>query len=122
MNLSEPLHVTNHVRKGGVLSSYLFAGYLDDLFLELNNIKAWCYMVEILLTDLMFADDICVFWPSVRGLQSIAYLLCVKLVQNRMKLFSTAAKLFVWYLRLRRKNARHPLLTTGSGFTKSKIC
>jgi len=31
-------------------------------------------MVEIcaiLLNDLMFADDICVFWPSVRGLQSI---------------------------------------------------
>jgi len=63
MNLSEPLHVTDHVRKGGVLSSYLFAAYLDDLFLELNNIKAgcYCYMVEILLNDLMFADDICVF-------------------------------------------------------------
>jgi len=28
-------------------------------------------MVEILLSDLMFADDICVFWPSVRGLQNI---------------------------------------------------
>ena len=28
-------------------------------------------MVEILLNDLMFADDICVFCPSVRGLQSI---------------------------------------------------
>jgi len=25
MNLSEPLHVTNQVRKGEVLSSYLFA-------------------------------------------------------------------------------------------------
>jgi len=43
------------------LSSYLFAVYLDDLFLELNNIKDGCYMVEILLNDLMFADDICVF-------------------------------------------------------------
>jgi len=71
MNLFEPLHVANQVRKGGVLSPYLFAVYLDDLFLELNNIKAGCYMVEILLNDLMFADDICVFWPSVRGLQSI---------------------------------------------------
>jgi len=42
MNLSEPLHVTNQVRKRGVLSPYLFAVYLDDLFLELNNIKAEC--------------------------------------------------------------------------------
>jgi len=61
MNLSEPLHVTNKVRKRGVLSPYLFAVYLDDIFLELSNIKAGCYMVEILLNDLMFADDICVF-------------------------------------------------------------
>jgi len=61
MNLSERLHVANQVRKGGVLSPYLFAVYLDDLFLELNDIKAGCYMVEILLNGLMFADDICVF-------------------------------------------------------------
>jgi len=71
MNLSEPLHVTNQVRKGEVLSSYLFSVYSDDLFLELNNIKSGCHMVEILLYDLMFAEDIYVFWPSVRGLQSI---------------------------------------------------
>jgi len=61
MNLSEPLHVTNQVRKGGVLSSRLFVVYLDYLFLELNNIKSGWYMVEILLNDLMFADDIYVF-------------------------------------------------------------
>jgi len=59
--LSEPLHITKRVRKGGVLSPYLFAVYLDVLFLKLNNIKAGCNIVEILLNDLMFADDICVF-------------------------------------------------------------
>ena len=73
MNLSEPLHVTNQVRKGGVLSSQMFVVYLVDLFLELNNIKSGCCMVEILLNDLMFANDIYVFWPSVRGLQSRLY-------------------------------------------------
>ena len=61
VNLSEPFHVTNHVRKGGILSSYLLAVYLDDLFLEPTNIKGECYMVEILLNRLMFADDMCVF-------------------------------------------------------------
>ena len=71
MNLSEPSHVTNQVRKEEVLSSYLFAVYSDDLFLELNNIKSGCHMVEILLNYLMFADDLYVFWPSVRRLQSI---------------------------------------------------
>jgi len=39
MNLSEPLHITNQVRQGGVISPYLFAVYLDDLSFELNNIR-----------------------------------------------------------------------------------
>jgi len=68
---SEPFHVSNGVRQGGVLSSYLFAVYLDDLSNELNNIKAGCYIGEVLLNHLMFADDICVFCPSVRWLQRI---------------------------------------------------
>ena len=38
MHLSEAFHVTNGVIQGGILSPYLFAVYLDDLSLELNNI------------------------------------------------------------------------------------
>jgi len=34
---------------GGVLSPYLCAVYLDDLSNELNNIKAGCYIGEVLL-------------------------------------------------------------------------
>jgi len=49
----------------------LFAVYLDDLSNELNNIKAGCCIGEVLLNHLMFADDICVFCPSVRWLQRI---------------------------------------------------
>jgi len=49
----------------------LFDVYLDDLSNELNNIKAGCYIGEVLLNHLMFADDICVFCPSVRWLKRI---------------------------------------------------
>jgi len=70
VNLSEPFHVTNGFRQGGILRPYFFAVYLHGLSLELNNIKAECYIGEVLLNHLMFADDICVFCPSVRGLQS----------------------------------------------------
>ena len=49
----------------------LAAVYLDDLSNELNNIKAGCYIGEVLLNHLMFADAICVFCPSVRWLQRI---------------------------------------------------
>ena len=59
-HFSEPFHVSNGVRQGGVLSPYLFAVFLDDLSNELNNIKAWCYIGEVLLYHLMFAGDICV--------------------------------------------------------------
>jgi len=38
---------------------------------ELNNIKAGCYIGDVLLNHLMFADDICVFFPNVRWLQGI---------------------------------------------------
>ena len=53
------------------LSPYLFAVSLDDLCNELNTIKAGCYIGEVLLNQLMFAGDICVFCPSVRGLKNI---------------------------------------------------
>ena len=70
-HFSEPFHVSNGVRQGGVLSPYLFAVYVDDLSNELNNIEAGCYIGDVLLNHLMFADDICVFCPSVRWLQRL---------------------------------------------------
>ena len=62
--------MSNGVKQGGVLSPYLFAVNLDDLSNELNYITAGCYIGELLLNHLMFAD-ICVFCPSVRWLQRI---------------------------------------------------
>jgi len=61
MKFSELLHVTNQVRQGGVFSSYFFSVYLDDLSLEVTNITGECYIGEIVLNHLVFADDICVF-------------------------------------------------------------
>jgi len=85
MNLCEQFNVTNGVRQGGVLSPYLFAVYLDDLSLEINNIEAGCYVVEVLLNHLMLAEVY---------VDCKVYQMCVRLMQHRMKLFSTAA-LFV---------------------------
>ena len=36
------------------------------------------------------------------------FFLCVSLMQNRMEIFSTAPKLFVWRLRLRAQNVQSP--------------
>jgi len=70
-HFSEPFHVPNGVRQGGVLSPYLFAVYLDDLSNERNNIRAGCYTGEILLNHLMFADDMCVLFKCILWLQRI---------------------------------------------------
>ena len=55
----------------GALSPYLFAVYLDASSLELNNINAGCCIGEVLFSHLIFAEHICVFYPNVRGLQSV---------------------------------------------------
>ena len=118
MNLVEPLRVTNQVRKRGVLSSYLFAVYLDDLFLELNNIKPGCYMVEILLKDLMFADDIYVFWPSVRGLQSILDV-CQACAESREIIFNCSKTVCMTFKAKTAISTVIPLLTLGVQRVKS---
>jgi len=64
-DFSQPFYVSNGARQGEVLSPYLFAVYLDDLSNEINNIKAGCYIGDVLLNHLMFADGICVFCPNV---------------------------------------------------------
>jgi len=52
--------------KGGIESILVCCIFRS---LELNNIKAECYICEVLLNHLMFADEFCDFCPSV--LQSI---------------------------------------------------
>ena len=50
-----------------MLSPTLFAEYMDDLSVELNNLNSGCYVGNVLFNHLMFADDLCVFCPSARG-------------------------------------------------------
>jgi len=99
------------------MSPYLFAVYLDDLFLELNNIKAGCYVVEILL-NLMFADDIYVFWPSVRGLQCIldvgqAY------AESHEIIFNCSKTVCMMFMTRTAKSTVFPLLTLSVQRVKS---
>jgi len=81
--------------KGGIEST-LFSVHLDDLSLEQNSIEAGFYIGKVILNHLMFADDNCAFSMSqvYMGCKCIVCLMCVRLMQNRMELFSTAAKLF----------------------------
>ena len=52
------------VRLGSVLSPVLFAIYLNDIYSEPTSVHAWFSVI-------MYADDILLICPSVRGLQQL---------------------------------------------------
>ena len=70
-NHSSPFTVTNGVRQGGVLSPYFFAVCLDEISIQLGSARVGCTVRNTVVNHLMFADDICVFSPSISGLQSL---------------------------------------------------
>jgi len=117
-DFTEPFHVSNGVRQGGVLSPYLFAVYLDDLSNELKNINAGCYIGEVLLNHLMFADDICVFCPSVRWLQRILDV-CQAYVESHGIIFNCNKTVCMTFKAKRAKSTATPVLKLGGQYVKS---
>ena len=55
----------------GLLSSMLYNVYVGDLFCKLNNSNAGCYIHNILVNHFMYAGDIALLPPSVKGLQKL---------------------------------------------------
>jgi len=110
--------VSNGVRQGGVLSPYLFAVYLDSLSNELINIKAGCYIGEVLLNRLMFADDICVFCPSVRWLQRVQDV-CQAYAESHGIIFNCNKTVCMTFKAKNEKSTATPLLTLGGQNVKS---
>jgi len=70
-NYSSSSTVINGIRQGGVLSSYLFAVYLDQLSIQLGSARVGCIVGNMVVNHLIFAEDICVFSPNISGLQCL---------------------------------------------------
>jgi len=67
----DPFTVTSGViKKGGVLSPYLFAVYLDEFSEQLGSTRTACTMENMVVNHLISADCICLFNPSISGLQN----------------------------------------------------
>ena len=69
--LSSSFRVTNGVRQGSVISPYLFCVYFDKISKSLNGVKIGCKLKNLLINHLFYADDLCIFSPSSRGLQQL---------------------------------------------------
>jgi hypothetical protein len=69
--ISFPFSIKNGVRQGGVLSPYLFSFYIDDLTSVLRNTAVGCYFGSVFAGVVIYADDIVLLSPSVRGLRML---------------------------------------------------
>ena len=57
------------VRQGGILSPYFFAVYVDDLIVELRNSGYGCYLASLFVACILYADDVALLSPTVKGMQ-----------------------------------------------------
>ena len=64
---SEFVTVSNGAKRAGILSPHLFNDYMDDLSVNLNKLN----YAGIIMNHMMYADNLCVFSPSVSGLRKL---------------------------------------------------
>ena len=68
-NLSQWFCLKAGVRQGGVLSPCFYCLYVDALISQLENLKVGCYILEVFMAAFLYADDMALISPSVKGLQ-----------------------------------------------------
>ena len=63
--------VSNVVRKGSILSPFLFAVYMNQLSQTLNKLNIGCFIRRHWLNNILYADVICCIAPSWKGLRKL---------------------------------------------------
>ena len=76
-NLGEWFSIVAGVRQGGILSLDFYSLYVDDLVKILASAGIGCHVRNTFLLILLYADDMCLLAPSVKGLQRL-----LKLVED----------------------------------------
>ena len=67
-------HVKAGVRQGGVLSPSFYCIYVDELVTKLRSSNIGCYVLEVFMACLLYAHDMAILAPSVKGLQSLLHI------------------------------------------------
>ena len=64
-------HVKAGVRQGGVLSPSFYCMYVDELVDILRSLKIGCHIKRVFMAALLYADDMALLAPSLKGLQQL---------------------------------------------------
>ena len=66
---SEYFNVSNGVKQGGVLSPVLFSCYVNGLIDKLQNCQMGCYVSDLYVGCVAYADDIVLLSPTIEALK-----------------------------------------------------
>ena len=66
---SEMFPIVNGTRQGSVLSPTLFAIYMDEILVTLRNLGVGCYVGEVFMGAMGYADDLVMLAPSRTAMQ-----------------------------------------------------
>ena len=69
--IGESFPVTCGVRQGGILSSYLFALYVDDVIIQMKNSDYGICIGQVFVGCVLYADNIALLSASCYGLQKL---------------------------------------------------
>ena len=107
--------ISNGVRQGGILS--LFSVYIDDLSDKLVKCKVGCYIDNLCMNHVMYADDICRMAPSPAALQELIDIYVMILVSKMIHLLILPNRI-VWYLNQNRISCHVPDYIYGQPITE----
>ena len=65
---SEWFSIKAGVRQGGILSPDFYCLYVEDLIAILKTKGVGCYILNVFIAALIYADDVALLAPSVKGL------------------------------------------------------
>ena len=85
---SEMFPIVNGTRQGSVLSPALFAIYMDEILVKLRHLGVGCYVGEVFMGAMGYADDLVLLAPSRTAMQLMLQA-CEEFGTSNNLLFST---------------------------------
>ena len=95
--LSEPFCVFNGVRQGSVLSSFVFAVYLDGLLVELSKSGVGCYWGSSFAGAFSYADDVVLLAPCASALRTMLNICIPFTVSHKLEFNSMKTQLMCFH-------------------------